>query len=539
MEINKKSKVLKVGSYTLATTLMSMAVAPVAQAIQHDAEFYVVQKQHAKEWKAEDQEIDAKLKALKDKYGKRPNIIHIMWDDTGVGDMGSPLFNKIRGYDTPNINKMAKEGVTFARMYTEPSSTPTRAAALTGRLPIRTGMFKVLFPPDDIGLPGEEVTIAEVLSKSGYKTGFFGKAHQGVIKESYPQNQGFDEALTGLYNQWGPMMWNASGEAAGYSIGWEKDSWDKKYALDEKFRPYDYIMAIDAKKGDRVIKEWGRPSVKNYFKLENELVDRSIKFIRQNVKDNKPFYMAYWPNIPGRPVKQPGEKFTTSTANFWAEAFVDLDKKIGLIRNELISLGISENTLVILMADNGPMEEIAPSGPFSMFRGGKGSVTEGGIRVPAFGWWPGTIKPETVVGDIVHVSDLYTTFAKIGGGTRYIPTDRVVDGINQTALLLNGDAHGRRDYNIVYAGNILGAITKQQFKRHMLSDRPGLVGKSFYNLYWDPREEHLVMAEIIWAWGNFDMMIQRHQKLMKKYKNTPPRRGKPYEGIVRVEDQKK
>ncbi|MBT4008142.1 MAG: sulfatase, partial [Elusimicrobiaceae bacterium] len=94
MEINKKSKVLKVGSYTLATTLMSMAVAPVAQAIQHDAEFYVVQKQHAKEWKAEDQEIDAKLKALKDKYGKRPNIIHIMWDDTGVGDMGSPLFNK-------------------------------------------------------------------------------------------------------------------------------------------------------------------------------------------------------------------------------------------------------------------------------------------------------------------------------------------------------------------------------------------------------------------------------------------------------------
>ncbi len=160
-----------------------------------------------------------------------------MWDDNGIGEFGNELFNKIRGYDTPNINALAKEGTTFARMYTEPSCTPSRAAALTGRLPIRNGMFKVLFPPDGLGLPGEEVTIAEVLSSAGYATAFYGKAHQGDIEESYPHNQGFDEANASLYNQAGPTWWNSLGETAGVTVGWSKDEWDKKYALDKNFRP--------------------------------------------------------------------------------------------------------------------------------------------------------------------------------------------------------------------------------------------------------------------------------------------------------------
>ena len=126
-----------------------------------------------------------------------------------------PVMNKIRGFDTPRLNKMGQDGITFTRMYTEPSCTPTRAAALTGRLAARSGVYTVAFPPEGSGLPAEEVTIAEVLSKAGYNTAFYAKAHQGDIEESYMHNQGFDEAQFSLYNQFPPIFWHETGTVVG------------------------------------------------------------------------------------------------------------------------------------------------------------------------------------------------------------------------------------------------------------------------------------------------------------------------------------
>jgi arylsulfatase len=160
--------------------------------IVHDAEHYILLEQHGETWAAEDKELDKKLEALREKYGKRPNIVHILFDDTSTGEVGSALANKIRGYDTPNMNRMADEGMTFARMYTEPSCTPSRNSLQTGRHPIRTGMYKVGFPVDAYGIGDDEVTIAEVLSQAGYTTGFFGKWHLGDIEQSYATNQGYD-----------------------------------------------------------------------------------------------------------------------------------------------------------------------------------------------------------------------------------------------------------------------------------------------------------------------------------------------------------
>jgi len=295
-------------------------------------------------------------------------------------------------------------------------------------------------------------------------------------------------------------------------------------------------MAIEAKKGDKVAKEWAAPSIKNYNRLHDHLENRSLEFIRKNASAKKPFYLAYWPNLPVRPpAKLEGEQWTTSAANWYAEAVTNLDSRIGVVIDEIKKLGISENTLVIAMADNGPMEETAPVGPWSIFRGGKGSFLEGGIRVTAWAWWPGMIQADSISGDIIHISDLFTTFARLGNGKHFIPTDRVIDGIDQTSLLLNGDTHGRRDYNITYSGPFLAAITKQQFKRHFMGDRPGLVGLGFYNLYWDPREEHGMMQQMLWSWGNFELMKQRHEELIKKYPNTPPRHGEPLKGIERVD----
>ena len=143
-----------------------------AKEIIHDAEYYVLEAQHGEKWAAQDNELAKKLQALKEKHGTPPNIIHIMWDDTGVGEVGVPQIQKTRGWETPNMNEFSKEGIYFARMYTEPSCTPSRAAVMTGRHAIRNGMYNVGFPYEYGGLAAEEVTIAEVLSKAGYATAF-------------------------------------------------------------------------------------------------------------------------------------------------------------------------------------------------------------------------------------------------------------------------------------------------------------------------------------------------------------------------------
>ena len=145
--------------------------------IVHDAEFYILEAQHGERWAAVDGKLDEKLAALRQKYGRPPNIVHIMWDDTAFGDVGIPAIQKIRGLETPHLNKMVEEGIFFTRMYTEVGCTPSRAACATGRLAVRNGMYNIGMLRESHGLRAEEVTIAEVLSKAGYATAFHGKWH--------------------------------------------------------------------------------------------------------------------------------------------------------------------------------------------------------------------------------------------------------------------------------------------------------------------------------------------------------------------------
>ena len=192
---------------------------------------------------------------------------------------------------------------------------------------------------------------------------------------------------------------------------------------------------------------------------------------------------------------------------------------------ELRRLGIAENTLIVLMADNGPMVHNGPPGMVdTIYRGGKGDFLEGGVRVPAMAWWPGTIEPGQLVGDIIHATDLFPTFARLGGATDNIPTDRIIDGIDQTALLVNGDTHGRRDYVFIYTGNVLAATVKGRYKRHWMGEMPGLSGPAFFDLYTDPREENGKLVPMLSAKGMFSMMKARHGLWMEKYPNTPEAR---------------
>ena len=181
--------------------------------IIHDAEYYIIEAQNGERWNTEDQDIDKRLADLKKKHGTPPNIVYILFDDQPYGAIGFPELQKNLGYETPQLNTLADEGINFTRMYTEPACTPTRIAFLTGRHPVRNGMGLVGMPHEFSGLAAEEVTIAEVLSEAGYATAHYGKGHLGDIEESYPHNQGFDEALftpmnqiTSLYNPMGSQL---------------------------------------------------------------------------------------------------------------------------------------------------------------------------------------------------------------------------------------------------------------------------------------------------------------------------------------------
>ncbi len=501
----------------------------------HDAEYYIVELQNREKWAAEDQDLDARLAKLREQHGTPPNIIHIMFDDLAFGDLGIPQMAAIRGFNTPNIDRMAAEGAIFTRMYTEPACTPSRAAVITGRHPVRYGMGAVDWPLIFGGLSGDEVTTANVLSDAGYATAFYAKWHLGDIPESYCHNQGFDETLFLPYNQVS-SIWNPVGDAINAAPGSAHMRKDNPHEIDQHgLRGDGQVLAIDGKKGE-FTREWGKPDLQTYGAIDLECESRLVDFVNRNAAAKKPFFVSYWPNLMDftPPAVEPKKSFNGGTM---AEALVRLDGFIGELMDQLQELGIAENTLLVVMADNGPMVHNPPS-LFGMadtiFRGGKGDVTEGGVRVPAFAWWPGVIKPGEIINDMVHETDLFTTFAHLGGATQNIPTDRVIDGVDQTSLIMNGDAHGRRDWVFIYTGNDLGATVKGRYKRHWIGPESGEgagTSAAFYDLITDPRETSPKLASLIYQSGQWDRMLIRHTLWKEKYPDKPKARGIPFTGI--------
>jgi arylsulfatase len=514
---------------------MTIAVQAQNSKIVHDAEYYILEAQNGEVWAAEDRELDARLAELKKKHGRPPNLIHFMWDDQPVGSVGIPAMQRLRGYETPQLNKMASEGMLFTRMYTAPGCTPTRAAAWTGQHARRSGMYQIGFPVEYEGIAKDNVTIAEVLSEAGYATGFYGKLHLGDIEESYPHNQGYDEAFFAIYNQ-ATSLWNMEAEAANAVVGLKDELLAQNpYQLDKSFIQKGYVFYLEGQKGE-LAREWCGVTNECYKSFDKEAQERALAFIRANAQEEKPFYVAWWPLMTSF---IPEPKKTTIQRGLVGEAYENnLDPSAEALMETLRELGIAENTLVIAMADNGPMTHNPPPGTGlgeGPFRGGKGDFLEGGVRVCAQAWWPGVIKPGQIAGDIIHVTDLYTTFARLAGATQYIPTDRVIDGIDQTALLLNGEGHSRRDYVFIYAGPTLAATVKLHYKMHWLSSDPLQAASGItavYDLLNDHREVNPIVVGGFHFKEPFRRMRARHELWIKQYPHRERAGGPAYTGIA-------
>jgi arylsulfatase len=534
---------------TLAAAVLvlgaGVAAAKEGGKIIHDGEYNYLEAQYGEKWAKEDREIDTKLAEIRKKNGgKRPNILYILIDDVSFGQMGNRAMNYVTGISTPRINKLAEEGVSLMRMYTEPSCTPTRAAFLTGRHPVRVGIKEVKVALVGEGLAKDEVTIAEVLSEAGYNTSHVGKWHQGDIEESFPHNQGFDYAAFPAHQQVQLSLMSKEGAQSNNMLGWHHKTQSGAFALDKRFKPYGLVTGLEAKKGGKAREvdlqpgeEWTQA---HYIKMNERYQRQTLEQLQSLAKQDKPFFLQYWPLWPLNFVHD-GEQNRSLNGGFHAEKLQLIDGWLGDIFDEVGRLGIAENTLIVLMADNGLMYHYEGTSGLSqlIYRGGKTNHLEGGVRVDAFARWPGVIEPGTAAGDIIHVTDLYTTFARVAQATEYIPRDRVIDGIDQTALLLNGEHYGRRDYVYIYENEVLRSIVKQEFKMHMpLPGVPGATAPA-YNLYRDPREEHPLIGIALWSGASFQDMANRHMMTIAKYPHFKLGKDRPYEGIENLRPESK
>lgn len=531
---------LKIAAVVVGVALhlaMTNISCQASEKIIHDGEYYFVESQHGEKWAAEDKEIDTLLEEIRKKNGgKRPNILSILIDDVSFGQMGNRAMNYVMGIKTPRINAFAEEGVSFMRMYTEPSCTPTRTAMLTGRLPVRTGLKEVKVALVGEGLASEEVTIAEILSKAGYNTSHIGKWHQGDIEEAYPHNQGFDFAAFPVHQQVQLSLMTKEAADANNLLGFHNSSQSSSFALDQKFKPNGLVTGLEAEKGGlarEIDLKPGEEWTQGHYEKMNERYQRQI--IEQLVSlagNDRPFFLEYWPLYPLNFVHD-GEQNISANGGFHADKLQLLDGWLGEVFDKVKELGIADNTLILLMADNGLMYHYEGTSGLNqlIYRGGKTQHLEGGVRTDAFAVWPGVIKANSAVGDIIHVSDLFTTIARLGQATKYIPRDRVIDGIDQTALLLKGEHNGRRDYVYIYENDLLRSVVKQEFKMHLpMPGTPGAAAPVF-NLYRDPREEHPHIGIALWSGASFQDIVKRHQITIQKHPHAKLGKGKPYGGI--------
>jgi arylsulfatase len=350
--------------------------------------------------------------------GRKPNIL-VMWgDDVGVHNI-SAYSRGIMGYQTPNIDRIAKEGGLFTDAYAQQSCTAGRASFILGQEPFRTGLLTIGMPGSDHGIPDWTPTIADILKAQGYTTGQFGKNHLGDRDKHLPTNHGFDEFFGNLYHL------NAEEEPEGYY--YPKDPEFKK-----KYGPRGVIHSY----ADGRIQDTGPLTVARMPTIDEEIQAGAQKFISNAVKQQKPFFV--WFNTTRMHVWTHLKKESDGVTGIglYPDGMVEHDKTIGAMLKQLDDLGIADNTIVVYSTDNGPEGFTWPDGGTTPFKGEKGTTWEGGFRVPLLVRWPGVIKPGTVYNDIISHIDWMPTLAAAAGEP------------NLTEKLAKGYAAGGKTFRI-------------------------------------------------------------------------------------------
>ena len=390
-----------------------------------------------------------------------PNIIIILADDMGYGDLGSFGNPTIK---TPRLDAMASQGQKWTDFYVQPVCSPSRAALLTGRLPLRSGMYgaptgtapKVLRDNAAQGLPPDEITIAELLETRGYATAIVGKWHLGQLPQFLPMRQGFDDWFGLPYSH--DMRMTAPREQG--------------YKSPAYYDPKPEYWDVPLMRNGDVIE---RPV--DHRTLTRRYTDEAVRFV--NDHRTQPFFLYLAHSLPHIPLARSAEFAGHSAAGIYGDVIEELDASTGRILDALKAAGVDQRTLVIFTSDNGPWLPFgAHAGSAGPLRDGKGTTWEGGVRTPAIAWWPGTVTP-AVVTDIASAMDLFVTAARLAGAAP--PSDRVIDGMDLSPRLTGAGASPRH-LNFYYWDNELRAVRKDRYKAHFITS--GAYGEG------EPRREH-------------------------------------------------
>lgn len=470
---------------------------------------------------------------------EKPNIIMLISDDTGWGDLGVYGGGAGRGMPTPNLDKLANEGMQFWSFYGQPSCTPGRAAMMTGRIPNRSGMTTVAFQGQGGGLPAAEWSLASVLKQAGYKTYFSGKWHLGEADYSMPIAHGFDKmqnvvlyhlnAYTYAFPSWNPEM------------SPEMLEFFKKVTTG----------VLEGETG-KPARETTKVTEENIAELDMMMTENVLKQLDEYAKGKEPFFMSinfaknHQPNLPS---KQFAGKSPAKSK--YADAVMEMDYNIGRVMDKIRALGIDKNTFVIYTVDNGTWQDVHPDAGYTPFRGSKGTDREGGSRVPAIAWWPGQVEARSESHDIVGGLDLMATFASLAG-IELPKNDRegkpmIFDSYDMSNVLFKA-GQPLRDKWFYFTETELapGAVRIGPWKAVFNSrgdngamagsDMPGqqlgwrgaeeyvATVPAIYNLWQDPQERYdLFMNSFTEKTWTLVIFNKATQDLMKTYVDYPPR----------------
>jgi arylsulfatase A-like enzyme len=421
---------------------------------------------------------------------KQPNILILWGDDVGMWNI-SHYSRGMMGYQTPNIDRVAKEGAMFTDWYGQQSCTAGRAAFICGQNPLRTGLTKVGMPGSTLGLQPEDPTIADLLKPLGYATGQFGKNHLGDRNEFLPTVHGFDEFFGNLYHL------NAEEEP-------ELPDYPKDPAFKARFGPRGVLHCLATDKDDptadprfgrvgkQTIKDTGPLTKKRMETVDEEITSAALGWMEKQAKANKPFFLWYNSTAMHFRTHLAAKNRGKSGQDDYSDRMVTHDEQIGQMLDKVDQLGIADNTIVMYSTDNGPENDTWPDGANSPFRAQKDTNWEGAWRVPAFMRWPGHIKPGTVLNGVVSHQDMLPTLLAAAGDP------------DVSKKLLDGYKVGDKTFRVHIDGvNVLPYLTGQvkESPRNnffYVSDDGGImaVRTGDYKLVF---EQQLATSTMVWA----------------------------------------
>jgi len=433
-----------------------------------------------------------------------PNIVLVLSDNLGWGELGCYGGGELRGAPTPRIDRLAGEGLKLLNFNVESDCVPTRSALMTGRHPIRTGALQSVPAGLPQGIHPWEITLAQLLSAQGYATAIYGKWHLGDRPGRYPTDRGFDEWY-GIPRTTNESMFTSS-------PGYDPDVVPLPHVMEaRKGAPATNVAVYDVEMRRRI---------------DSDLVSRAVDFMRHQTRANRRFFLyvpitqLHYPTLPHR-------DFAGRTGNGdFADSMAEMDHRVGQILDAVDALGIAQDTFLIFASDNGPEFRRPWRGTAGPWIGTYHTAMEGGLRAPCLIRWPQRVPAGGVSNEIVHVTDLYTTLAGLAGAR--LPSDRPIDGADQTDFFLGRTERSNREGFVYYIKQELRAVKWRNWKMHLVWETEPNAGPNhlesplLFNLIQDPKEETDLNTVASWARTPIRRLMHEFQDSLTKNPPIPP-----------------